>query len=72
MNVAKHLCGSQAKSGLPQASRVAVKADLSAPSFSALDRIGSSLRHCYGQKNGNGANDLDCGGEWEDLLKKLS
>lgn len=67
MNMGKNLCNSQAKSGLPQASKVAVRADLNAPSFTAFDRIGSSLRHCFDAKNGSN----DCAAEWNELLKKL-
>ena len=64
MIMAKHNIGDKASARLPRASRIAVKADLSAPSFSALDRVGSSLRHCFHLCSSE-KDDLD------ELLKKL-
>ena len=71
MKVVKRLCGTNAKSGRSQPSHVAADADLSAPSFTAFDRIGSSLRHCYSALHNNEDSDQGYNGEWDDLLKKL-
>lgn len=72
MNAAKHLSdgpyGNKAAGSTSHPSRCAVKADLSAPSYSALDRIGSSLRHCFDTSH----DEQDCSEAWDDLLKKLS
>ena len=73
MNAVKHPCvaiyGTRSGSNFSRSAQIASKADLSAPSYTSLDRIGSSLRHCYGAQR---EEDAGCSDEWEEMLKKLS